>query len=112
MKIAAVSHKFRRGLARGSGDDIFDRIDYTSPPRAPRRRRRRPEEEVGNPSTIFPQAATVPAYVSERNPNGTAYVQALIERIDSGKYPHELDDRRNPVAADADDELAMAEDVR
>ncbi len=112
MKIAAVAFKYRRGLARGSGDDVFDRIDYTSPPRTPRRRRRRPEEEVGNPSTIFPQAPTVTDYVSERNPYGTAYVQALIERIDSGKYPHELDDRRNPAAADADDELVMAEDKR
>ena len=102
MKIAAIPGEFRRSLVRSSGDDVLDRIDYTSPPRAPRRRRRRPEEDVGNPSTIFPKVPTISGYVSERNPYGTAYVQALIERIDSGQYPHELDERRRAEPADDD----------
>ena len=34
--------------------------------------------------TATPKAPTIPAYVSERNPHGTAYVQRLIERVDNG----------------------------
>ncbi len=106
MKIAAVPYEFRRTLNRRA-DDVFDRIDYTGPPAAPRRRRRRPEEDRGAVSTIFPKAPTVPEFVSERNPYGTAYVQALIERIDSGRYPHELDERRKPRPVDDLDEVLV-----
>ena len=96
MKIVAVPRSVGRASVR-YGDEDFGRIDYTAPPKAPRRRRRRPEEDVGNPSTIFPKAPTLPANVSERNPHGTEYVQELIERIDSGLFPHELDERRSPT---------------
>ena len=96
MKIVAIPRDVGRGYAR-YGDEDFGRIDYTTPPKAPRRRRRRPDEDVGNPSTIFPKAQTFPAHVSERNPHGTEYVHTLIERIDSGLFPHELDERRNPT---------------
>ena len=102
MKIAAIPYEVRRSLSRRGGEDVFDRIDYTTAPRAPQRRRRRPDEDVGNPSTIYPKAPTIPDYVSERNPHGTEYVRVLIERIDSGLYPHELDERRKVEDADAD----------
>ena len=102
MKIAAIPQEFRQSFA--SSEDAFGRIDYTSPPRRPGRRRRRPQEDEGNPSTIFPKAATVSAYVSERNPHGTDYVKALLERIDSGEFPHELDERRRAE----DDDAALA----
>lgn len=94
MKIVAIPRDGGRASAR-YGDEDFGRIDYTAPPKAPRRRRRRPEEDVGNPSTIFPKAPTFPAYVAERNPHGTEYVRKLVERIDSGLFPHELDERRS-----------------
>lgn len=99
MKIVTLPYCVRPGLAPPGGCEDLDRIDYTSPPRRPRRRRRRPEEDTGNPSSIFPKAPTVPMFVSERNPHGTAYVRSLTERIDSGRYPHELDERRKKASA-------------
>ena len=97
MKVVSIPAGMRRGIAC-AGDDEFASIDYTSPPRSARRRRRRSEEDVGNPSTIFPKAPTVQDYVSKRNPHGTEYVQQLIGRIDAGRHPHELDERRKEGA--------------
>jgi len=97
MKVVSIPAGMRRGIAY-AGDDEFASIDYTSPPHSARRRRRRPEEDVGNPSTIFPKAPSVQDYVSKRNPHGTEYVQQLIGRIDSRRNPHELDERRKEGA--------------
>ena len=104
MKIVTMPYGIRPSVARPAGGDDCDRIDYTSPPEPPRRRRRRPEEDIGTASTIFPKAATVPRFVSDRNPYGTEYVKQLVERIDSGKFPHELDERRKKASV-VDDEV-------
>ena len=107
MKVVAMPREFRRSVRRPAGSDEFLAVDYTSPPKRPRRLRRRPDEDVGNPSTIFPKAATVPAYVSDRNPYGTEYVEKLIQRIDSGLYPHELDARRKATDVEAEEEIEV-----
>lgn len=109
MKVVSIPAGMRRGIAC-AGDDEFASIDYTSPPRSARRRRRRPDEDVSNVSTIFPKAPTVQDYVSKRNPNGTEYVQRLLKRIDSGRYPHELDERRKEDGeSDADMDIEAEE---
>ena len=111
MKIVAIPTEYRRRVGRHAFGDELQGIDYTSPPRRPRRIRRRPDEDIGNPSTIFPKASTTPAYVSDRNPHGTDYVQQLLARIDSGKYPHELDERRKPVMIEDEDELCVVREA-
>jgi len=79
---------------RGSQIDVdLGGIDYTAPAE-PRSCRGVRSGGDSRPSVIFPEAPTIAAYISERNPHGTAYVQCLIEHIDSRGLMRKLGDRR------------------
>ena len=93
MKTVCVPQEYLSWLRGSYSDADLGGIDYTGPARR-RSSRGRSRSSPGKPSVIFPEAPTVTAYVSDRNPYGTTYVQRLIEHIDSGGFAHELDDRR------------------